>query len=278
MLPEAHFRLDGQSVFDVCTPHSNDKALIARLQRSSPSVAKSEELLRTAWANGDPTEYLRRARFPMPCEDAALRDLYSRVLRDGAQYPLYDEMRGRLRRGCCQCRNGVAYTLDHYFPQSTSPELSVVPINLIPTCRDCNSNKHTLNPKTIEDCVFNPFFDDWRPYRLVAATLTVEPAVGVVVEYHVTKPIGCPDLVYRRAVKTFAAFKLDVNFSVAAGRHLTAVKGLCRLAGGAGAVRQLLEHQATSLSDHNPNGWDSVMYRTLAACDAFVEGGWQAIP
>jgi hypothetical protein len=42
---------------------------------------------------------------------------------------------------CCLCAHRKAGTLDHYLPRAAYPEFSVLPLNLVPACRDCNHAK-----------------------------------------------------------------------------------------------------------------------------------------
>lgn len=42
---------------------------------------------------------------------------------------------------CPFCRFGTVTTLDHFLPKSNYPAFSVLPYNLIPACKDCNTKK-----------------------------------------------------------------------------------------------------------------------------------------
>lgn len=49
------------------------------------------------------------------------------------------------KRRCLFCDTRVSKKnlhLDHFLPKTAYPDLSAIPVNLIPTCDSCNSNKH----------------------------------------------------------------------------------------------------------------------------------------
>ncbi|HEL1004604.1 TPA: hypothetical protein TVB72_001370 [Streptococcus equi subsp. zooepidemicus] len=56
---------------------------------------------------------------------------------------------------CSYCERGDVSELDHLLPQSQFPVFAVTPLNLIPSCHECNHNK--LDDMAI---VINPYFED----------------------------------------------------------------------------------------------------------------------
>lgn len=271
------FRLSGREVYEICVPHSNDKDLVKRLQSASGSVEISEYFVRDAWNVGDPTEYLRRTRRPFSCEDAELSALYDRVLRDGAAREIYNELLGGGTALCKQCGYGIARTLDHYFPRSSTPELSVLPINLIPTCRDCNSTKHTFEPARRNECLYHPFFDDWRNLKLIEGRVIINKTV--ILNYHVTKSKEIDPLILDRYKKTFEAFQINRTYAVASAGCLKQIKQSCVLAAGdPKRIHDELNYRAEEFTLENSNSWQAVMYRTLAECAEFAAEYWKLIP
>src|SRR6185369_14124832 len=75
-------------------------------------------------------------------------------------------------RACPYCGHGTLFTLDHYLPKGIShfPELSIAPLNLIPACRDCNSNKHVHVPTREEEQYIHPYFEDVDGHNWLAAS------------------------------------------------------------------------------------------------------------
>ncbi|MBB4190749.1 5-methylcytosine-specific restriction endonuclease McrA [Rhizobium aethiopicum] len=274
--------ISGKAVFDACMPHTTDTTLIERLTRTSPSVAIAEQDFVEAVKAGDPSAYFKRARRPFACRPSELGDLYGRVLRDGGQRAIYDELiyAGK-ERPCPICGASIAGSLDHYLPVSSAPELSVVPMNLIPTCVPCNRDKRDHTPRTLDECLFNPFFDSWLDYPMLTARLVFEG--GPRVEFDLKQPVGCPDSIYRRARKTFDVYKFAKNLPVAAATHFRSVKATCSFPFLLDqlrpvAIERWLKHQSEELSAKNPNDWQAAMYKAFANSERFLNGDYQLLP
>lgn len=66
-----------------------------------------------------------------------------------------------LANGICPfCERQPPRTLDHFLPKKQFPLLAVTPQNLVPCCRDCNSNKLTYNPKNNSEVLYHPYYDN----------------------------------------------------------------------------------------------------------------------
>ncbi|AVH43731.1 HNH endonuclease signature motif containing protein [Agrobacterium tumefaciens] len=284
MFPIQAPTLSGQAVFDACTPRTTDTELIEKLTRTSASIAIAEADFRAAMESGDPSKYFMRARQPFACEGNALGDLYRRVLRGGNERATYDKLiYAGNERPCPICGASIAGSLDHYLPVSSAPELAVVPINLIPTCVPCNSDKREHTPTTLNECLFNPYFDDWTSYAMLDAS--VSHVGGVRVVYYLKKPEGCPDDVYLRATKTFEIYKFAKNLPVAAAIAFRSVKSTCAFhvnilptESRPGVIERWLRHQEKELSAKNPNDWQAAMYRAFANSQWFLNGGYTLLP
>lgn len=72
----------------------------------------------------------------------------------------YDAIWGNGGSVCPMCGVGKRKNLDHFLPQSIYPLLCVTPINLVPICRDCNTDKSTYFNKDYYKIPFNPYFED----------------------------------------------------------------------------------------------------------------------
>ncbi|KQO83555.1 HNH endonuclease signature motif containing protein [Rhizobium sp. Leaf262] len=280
MIPQ--FSVSGLDIFNACAVRSNDKALIARLQNGASSVLRAEQQLIEDWAAGDPSAYLKRQRFPLLCDADELKDVYERVLVGGNERPTYEKIKASAGKICPQCGVGRIRTLDHYLPKSKAPELSVVPANLIPVCGDCNFEKLDQQPSSLNECVFNPYFDDWRGYSLLHASVFLTPEA--VVHFRIDQPHGCPDEIFERAKATFIAFNFEETLSVAASGMMKDVKTNCQRFSDLGepqrseAVRSWLQDQFNGHVADYPNGWRAAMYKAYLESDQFVEGGYNLLP
>lgn len=64
--------------------------------------------------------------------------------------PIYNKLMVVPQKRCSLCAQRDVSTLDHYLPESHHSLLVVVPVNLVPSCKDCNFNKLNVNPTTRE--------------------------------------------------------------------------------------------------------------------------------
>lgn len=71
----------------------------------------------------------------------------------------YDTIMGNANGRCPICGCGKTKNLDHFLPQSIFPLLCVTPINLIPTCRDCNMDKGDYSSVDYYEIPFHPYLD-----------------------------------------------------------------------------------------------------------------------
>ncbi len=79
---------------------------------------------------------------------------------DMVGYKYYKAIKSNAK-GCCPiCGGGKLSTLDHFLPKSVYPLFCVTPVNLIPMCRECNSDKRKLCNTDYYKIPFNPYFDD----------------------------------------------------------------------------------------------------------------------
>lgn len=85
------------------------------------------------------------------------KDKFSKAGSVGRKY--YDIIMAQAQGVCPICGTGTPTNLDHYLPQSSYPLLVVTPLNLIPSCRDCNMGKGSYFSAKSIDLPLHPYFD-----------------------------------------------------------------------------------------------------------------------
>src|SRR6266446_4463738 len=58
----------------------------------------------------------------------------------------------------------------HHLPKSRYPDLSVSPINLVPCCMDCNTNKRAIFPTSGQEETLHPYYDNFEGEKWLQAT------------------------------------------------------------------------------------------------------------
>lgn len=208
-----------------------------------------------------------------------LSGLYNRALVRGGERATYLRLRGRSRYNRCPlCAQRDVKTLDHYLPKDDFPELAVVPLNLVPSCFECNHAKLTYRALQADDLLFHPFFDNWSSYRLVRATIDVGPRVTT--RFDIRNPPGAEIELVRRAERHFEELALGSLYEEHAAVELVERKQMFRStfeSDGADGLREELRVEAESRRRFNRNSWQSALYHSLARSDAFCEGGFEHI-
>lgn len=162
---------------------------------------------------------------------------------------------------------GHVKNLDHYLPKANFPLFSVMPSNLIPCCRDCNSEKLNSFSNTQAGQSLNPYFDDDKYFTERWISARVVAGAPPIMEFFVSAPAHWSAVEQARVEAHFSDYSLASRFGVEAG----------------GEISEAIQTRRTRLADHDPveysdhlrevsdispaltNNWRRVMYAALAA-------------
>ncbi|EJM7152613.1 MULTISPECIES: HNH endonuclease [Vibrio] len=138
---------------------------------------------------------------------------------------VYDSLMIAADEKCPFCGGiGRPRNLDHYLPKAHFPQFSIVPVNLVPSCRDCNMDgKGEDFAATEAEQVIQPYLDDVRYFNeqwLFARYLPGNDDEPGVIEYFVSPPEHWEDAQKQRVEKHFKDFDLSLRFSKEAGPRL----------------------------------------------------------
>ncbi|WP_455291660.1 HNH endonuclease [Vibrio parahaemolyticus] len=141
---------------------------------------------------------------------------------------VYDALMLAADEKCPFCGGiGRPRNLDHYLPKAHFPQFSIVPVNLVPSCRDCNMDGKGEDFATAEaEQVIQPYLDDDRFFdeQWLFASYQVggadEPGV---IEYFVSPPENWDGTHKQRVHKHFEDFELALRFSKEAAPRLVAL-------------------------------------------------------
>lgn len=119
---------------------------------------------------------------------------------------------------CCYCNNHKIEVVDHFLPESKYIFLAVNPVNLVPSCEECNDNKHAYSPDSSKPVLVHPYFDNiddisWLDVMLSGRVREeAENKYIYSFEYFVKNLDECPISV-ERIKKTFAQLKVNNNIT-----------------------------------------------------------------
>lgn len=203
--------------------------------------------------------------------------LYSGTLSrlDAPVRHIYDQLKAAARHGICPfCGQRVVRTLDHYLPKVTHPGLAVTPLNLLPSCGDCNWEKSTHVATTPVDLIFHPYFDDADDGDWLVATVEHKSPPGLL--FGVAHVAHWNEVKCKRMKKHFDTLGLAILYGSHAGSELENLRyNLQRLrtAAGPDGVRDHLREQETGRRLAHRNSWQAAFYGALATSNWFCDVG-----
>jgi hypothetical protein len=217
-----------------------------------------------------------------------LVNLYENNLRDKDKpaRDYYDALLVSSGERCPFCGDiGHTKNLDHFLPKAHFPEFSVMPLNLVPSCRDCNMGEKGQAYATISDeQTIHPYIDKDIFYQeqWVFAEY-IDEDDGAFLFY-----VNCPDawsqVDRKRAANHFNDLDLASRYRLEAGKHLSEVidqknaftQSILRLAPEVTPQAIKSEFISSNLmpiiqSSQFSNHWKKVMYQCLGNSVAFFE-------
>lgn len=185
--------------------------------------------------------------------------------------PVYDELMVRAGGTCPYCSTRTPTEMDHYLPKSRHVASTLHLDNLVPTCRDCNSEKKAFEADVRGRELLHPYFDLEHQDTWLTASLVTEP--GIVVTYEPVPPqTWAPDDA-ARVSEHFSRLKLGLHYSQLAAGEVQSLRGtligLRSSTDGAAAVRWYLNNRHESCQSTEINSWRTALYRALADSDDF---------
>lgn len=180
---------------------------------------------------------------------------------------IYDAILVAANDKCPFCGGiGRPKTLDHYLPKANYPQFSVLPYNLVPACRDCNTGKSNSLATNVNEQVIHPYFDAdfyFSVQWIFARVVQTEPCS---LEFFVTPPVTWQDVPKERVKQHFKDFDLAKRYSIQTAEELSTVMDQRR-----GFMREFTPERfceylrsVVSSSALFANHWKRVMYQALA--------------
>jgi len=218
-----------------------------------------------------------------------LVNLYENNLRnkDKPARDYYDALLVSSGERCPFCGDiGHTKNLDHFLPKAHFPEFSVMPLNLVPSCRDCNMGEKGQAYATISDeQTIHPYIDKdifFQEQWVFAEYIDEDDGAF---QFYVNCPDTWSQVDRNRAANHFNNLDLASRYRLEAGKHLSEVidqknaftQTILRLAPEVTLQAIKSEFINSNLmpiiqSGQFSNHWKKVMYQCLVNSVAFFEG------
>lgn len=200
-----------------------------------------------------------------------LKDLYSyNMVKRPPGKKVYDRILNATEK-CPYCGGiGRPRNLDHFLPKTHYPQFSVLPINLIPSCRDCNMDgKGSTYADEYEKQVIHPYLDAPKFFEEKWISAEYIPENGVF-RFFVCPPENWLSQDKRRVEYHFSSFDIAKRYSREAASELIILTGQVRslLEKGLGQddIKNSIIKQVIDMA-LSPNWWKSVMYCSVMNLD-----------
>jgi hypothetical protein len=203
-----------------------------------------------------------------------MMDLYDAgvVKSKGRPRDIYDEILVSAHGLCPYCAGiGTARTLDHYLPKAKFPGLSVHPHNLVPACRDCNTDAGAGFTNLLESQPIHPYLDKdcfFLQRWVHAEVVRCEP---VVIRFFASPPAHWPHVDQQRARQHFLDCNLKERFSSQVAGELSPLVSQRKSSLAVFTPVQFRDHLRVIAEDEALllNGWKRTMYLALCESDWF---------
>lgn len=264
--------LDPRLVYDGCVETIQDEDLKARLTAERETVLGSVPGYEAAGADGDLTRIQTSEQVGLVTKQEMMALYTNQLVQNSGPRSKYYDVLKLATLICPFCGHLRVKTLDHYLPKAHFPLFSVTPVNLVPSCRDCNSAKTASRVTKLENQVLHPYFDRLPDEQWLFAELgeTHPPSF----QFHAKPPAGWTEIIRRRVATHFRVFELAELYTTQAGEEFGNIEHVILelyKTGGAAKVRSHLDGELRSREANHRNSWQTAFYQACAASDWFCE-------
>lgn len=213
-------------IYESCWKTRKNKSLRQRCREDEGLIIDANERLESSSAHDFPLDAeLFGAKGSLSKDE--LIELYDKGLMklSGAKRYAIAIKKGASGR-CSYCGRSLPtldLSLDHFFPKSVYPLLSVSPTNLIPSCRDCNEGqKRDQTFEKYTEMPYNPYFEENQIARWLLAEIGVDDCRPYVA--YSIRPLNPEDneADRSRAQNYFELFNLGERYSLTATDEIQA--------------------------------------------------------
>lgn len=187
---------------------------------------------------------------------------------------IYDKLMALPKLNKCPfCGIGTVRNLDHYLPESKFPTFSVLPYNLVASCKECNEDKSADYATTQNLQTLHPYYDNFtREQWLFARVLNTSP---ISVEFYVNAPSAWSQVNKDRVESHFNNYNLSKRFSIEASTVLANLRyKFTQYIYSPIDISNELEKEYTVHSNLHLNSWETAMYQALYSNPWYTNGGY----
>ena len=266
------------AVYDACVSgiSAEEKRARFNLYRPQISVLSNEYLQRVNTSRiYEFQPWTGDQKVGVPVTKTELKKLYVEQMAKAGRpgRPSYETLKMTTRL-CPFCGISSVRTLEHHLPKAHYPDFSITPYNLIPCCRDCNTEKRDGLIASPEEQKLHPYFDTVMHIRWLYADIVIDGGDFIAV-YRTAAPADQPESIKFKIESHLETYDLGDRYSDLANGEIESLKIEMLEAyqsGGADTVRRQLLERAESSAGYQLNHWKVALYEALAACEVYCCG------
>lgn len=190
--------------------------------------------------------------------------------------PIYDALMALAPNGrCSYCGHRRVRQLDHFLPKAKYPAFSVTPLNLVPSCTDCNKDKLAGDADVIEQIPLHPYFESVDDLPWLQAEVLEGPLAVFV--FSVSEDADLDECDKQRLVLQFNQLGLDELYAAEANDLLCSIRLTLRKQhdiDGAHSTKIYLEDEFLSARADRLNSWRTAFFEAASMSDWFCDGGF----
>ncbi|MBS1820590.1 MAG: hypothetical protein JST61_01235 [Acidobacteria bacterium] len=180
---------------------------------------------------------------------------------------------------CPYCGFAPISDLDHHLQRGRYKLLSIFALNLVPCCHPCNSGKRRVPSDNPAEHQLHTYLESVAQFDFLRAAAALHPETGALgVSYTIEHCEGMSAELHHRLVNHLAEFDLHTKYAKQVNIHLSEQLFALTMAfeGGAYVLRNYLNGTAEAhKGNFGVNDWRTALFRGLAECDAFCNGGFK---
>lgn len=273
-----HLTRPTESVVDVLNILKTDtvrNAVLSDINSVVDILTERETIFIEKVDNNTLFEIPREQKISASVDNSKMISYYEyRILKKPNGRTFYDKLLLSAPQNICPyCTIRSVKTIDHFLPKSEYPSYSITPSNLVPSCRDCNTDKKISYPTNSSNQTFHPYFDKVDTECWIKAKL--EQTEPLSFQYFVIRPNSWDDNKLARANSHFDGYNINELFSNEANRELRGMQGLIRnlYLQNQNLLRQhLMDSYNSCLNGLGLIDWKTLMYQELSTNEWFLNG------
>jgi len=180
---------------------------------------------------------------------------------------------------CPYCGFAPISDLDHHLQRGRFKLLSIFALNLVPCCSPCNTGKRRSPSDNPAEHQLHTYLESVAHFDFLRATVVLHPDTGALeVSYSIEQCVGMPDELHHRLKNHLLEFDLHKKYAKQVNIHLSEHDFGMTMAfeSGAHVLRKYLNGTADAHKQNfGTNDWRTALFRGLALCDEFCNGGFK---